>query len=98
MFLLEYYSADLWRVISLVTWIVAWSGANLLSKGSRPFLAHVLYSLSNIGLLFFNAHHEHWEMVAMATTFLFTSVRGCINYWPKGSSHMVMSSSWEARL
>lgn len=64
-------------LISLVTWLVAWYGADLLSKGKQQFLAHVLFTISNLLLIGVHAQAGQWELMAMAMSFLKTSVTGC---------------------
>ena len=81
---IEYYQSDSMRVIGLVTWLMAWRAAYLISKNPRfAFKAHVLYSISNVCLLAFNYYYGHIEMTLMALTFLYTSLKGCVTYWPK---------------
>jgi hypothetical protein len=80
----EYYHTDSMRLVGLITWIIAWRAAYLLSKNSAHALkAHLLYTVSNCLLLSFNIYYEHFEMAAMAFTFLTTSLKGCFNYWPR---------------
>lgn len=80
----EYYQTDSMRLVGLITWIIAWRAAYLLSKNStHAFKAHVLYTISNCFLLSFNIYYGHIEMAAMALTFLTTSLKGCYTYWPR---------------
>mgnify|MGYP000660441700 CR=1 FL=1 len=52
---LNYYQTDNMRLIGLMTWLIAWRAAYLLSKNSvHAFKAHVLYTISNVCLLIFN--------------------------------------------
>lgn len=67
-------------VISLLTWLVAWWGADLLSKSKSPLKAHVLFTISNLLLIGVHAHAQQWELMLMALTFLKTSVHGCIHH------------------
>lgn len=69
-------------VISLLTWFIAWWGADLLSKAKSPFKAHVLFTISNLLLIGVHANAGQWELMLMALTFLKTSVTGCIHHRP----------------
>lgn len=75
------YSSPI-AVISLLTWFMAWWGADLLSKSKSPFLAHVLFTFSNLLLIGVHAHAGQWELMLMALTFLKTSITGCRNHYP----------------
>jgi len=77
----NYYQADCMRLVGLITWFIAWRAAYLMSKNiAYAFQAHILYSVSNCFLLAFNVHYGHFEMAAMAFTFLITSIKGCFTY------------------
>lgn len=79
----NYYQADTMHIIGLATWLISWWAAHLMAQNSKyAFKAHVLFSLANICLLTFNSYYQHYEMVAMAFTFLLTSIKGCFTYWP----------------
>jgi hypothetical protein len=81
--IVNHYQEDEMRLIGLVTWLVAWRAANLLSKNTKhAFQAHVLYTIANICMLTFYIYYEHIEMALMAFTFLITSIKGCFNYRP----------------
>jgi len=75
------YSSPI-AVISLLTWLMAWCGADLLSKSKSPFLAHVLFTVSNLLLIGVHANAGQWELMLMAVTFLKTSITGCVNHYP----------------
>lgn len=74
-------------LISLLTWFMAWIGADFLSKSKFPFLAHVLFTCSNFLLIGVHAHAGQWELMLMAVTFLKTSVTGCIHHKPRRVPH-----------
>lgn len=80
--ILDRYSSLL-HLISLLTWGVAWLGADYMSKGKRPFEAHVLFTVSNLLLIGVHFNAQQWELMLMALTFLKTSVTGCFHHRPK---------------
>jgi hypothetical protein len=80
------YSSPI-AVISLLTWFMAWWGADLLSKSKSPFLAHALFTFSNLLLIGVHAHAGQWELMLMALTFLKTSITGCFHHNPRRVQH-----------
>lgn len=80
------YSSPI-AILSLLTWLVAWWGADLLSKSKSPFLAHVLFTVSNLLLIGVHWHAGQWELMLMAVTFLKTSVTGCFHHYPSRASY-----------
>lgn len=79
--IVNHYSSDPMRVVGLIAWILSWRAAYLMScNPNAGFLAHVLYTVANVLLFVFNLYYGHIELVLMATTFLFTSVKGCFTY------------------
>jgi len=81
--IVNHYQEDEMRLVGLVTWLVAWRAAYLLSHNTKhAFQAHVLYTISNICLLSFYFYYGHIEMALMAFTFLITSIKGCFTYKP----------------
>jgi hypothetical protein len=91
---LNYYQTDNMRLIGLMTWLIAWRAAYLLSKNSvHAFKAHVLYTISNVCLLIFNFYYGHIEMALMALTFLTTSIKGCFTYRPSKQKEIISAMS-----
>lgn len=87
---INHYNSDPMRIVGLIAWIISWRASYLMSSNPRyGFLAHVLYTFSNVLLFIFNFYYGHIELVLMATTFLITSIKGCFTYRKRNKANIL---------